>query len=56
VEEELKAAFADMSVQLIPGHGGVFEVKLDGKLIYTKFDKGRFPEDDEISRLIKDSA
>jgi selenoprotein W-related protein len=56
VEEELKAAFADMSVQLIPGHGGVFEVKLDKKLIYTRSEKGRFPEDGEISSLIKDSA
>jgi len=45
-----------MNVQLIPGHGGVFDVRLDDRVIYTRSEKGRFPEEGEISRLIKDSA
>ena len=55
MEKELDAAFSDISVQLIPGHGGVFEVKLDDKLIYTKSDTGRFPDAGEISGIIKNS-
>ena len=55
VEKELDAAFSDVSVELIPGHGGVFEVKLDDKLIYTKSDTGRFPDAGEITGIIKNS-
>jgi selenoprotein W-related protein len=33
---------------LIEGSGGVFDVKVDDKLIYSKFQTGRFPEHDEI--------
>ena len=55
VEKELAAAFSDVSVELIPGHGGVFEVKLDDKLIYTKSDTGRFPDAGEITGILKNS-
>lgn len=55
MEKELDAAFSDISVQLIAGHGGVFEVKLDDKLIYTKSDTGRFPDTGEITGIIKNS-
>jgi len=34
--------------ELIEGSGGIFDVKLDGKLIYSKFRTGRFPEHQEI--------
>ncbi|MBN1422738.1 MAG: Rdx family protein [Planctomycetes bacterium] len=34
--------------ELIEGSGGVFEVKADGKLIFSKAKTGRFPEDAEI--------
>jgi len=53
VEKELNAAFSDISVQLIPGHGGVFEVTFNDKQIYTKSHTGRFPEDGEITNIIK---
>jgi selenoprotein W-related protein len=56
VEKELGAAFSDISVELIPGHGGVFEVRLDDKLIYTKSDTGRFPDAGEIIGIIKNSV
>jgi selT/selW/selH-like putative selenoprotein len=52
VEEELNAAFPGINVRLIPGHGGVFEVTLDNKLIYTKSDTGRFPDAGEIAGII----
>ncbi|MDP9383476.1 MAG: Rdx family protein [Chloroflexota bacterium] len=36
------------SVTLVPSSGGIFEVSLDGKLIFSKKQQGRFPEDEEI--------
>jgi selenoprotein W-related protein len=33
---------------LIAGRGGIFDVELDGKLIFSKHEAGRFPEDSEI--------
>jgi len=56
VEAELSAAFSYISVQLIPGHGGVFEVTLDDKLIYTKSDTGRFPDAGEVTGIIKNAT
>ena len=39
--------------QLIEGSGGVFDVKIDGQLIFSKHDQGRFPQHDEIVDLIR---
>ncbi len=55
MEKELDAAFSDIRVQLVPGHGGVFEVKLNDNLIYTKSGTGRFPDAGEITGIIKNS-
>jgi hypothetical protein len=54
VEAELKAKYPDSNIKLIRGGGGIFDVKYDGKLIYSKLNtKGQqFPNDGEISRLI----
>ena len=30
------------------GSSGVFDVRVDGKLIFSKHEEGRFPEEDEI--------
>jgi selT/selW/selH-like putative selenoprotein len=35
-------------VELIKGGGGVFDVVVDGTLIYSKHETDRFPTDDEI--------
>lgn len=34
--------------ELIEGGGGIFDVKADGKLVFSKHDTGRFPEHDEV--------
>jgi selenoprotein W-related protein len=39
--------------ELIAGSGGVFEVKVDGKLIFSKAVAGRFPDTAEILSAIK---
>ena len=38
--------------ELIKSSGGVFEVEIDGKLIFSKASLGRFPEEGEVARLI----
>jgi len=54
VEAELRANYPDANIKLIKGGGGIFDVKCDGKLVYSKLKTQgqRFPEDGEISRLI----
>ena len=37
-----------VDVELIKGSGGQFEVEVDGRLIFSKKELGRFPEDHEI--------
>ena len=41
----------DGDLALIPGSGGVFDVKKDGELIFSKHELGRFPGKDEIVSL-----
>ena len=41
-----------IDTELIKGGGGIFDVKVDGDLIYSKHDTGRFPEHDEILERI----
>jgi selT/selW/selH-like putative selenoprotein len=49
----LKEHKTDMkNLMLIPGDGGCFEVKRDGKLLYSKLASDRFPEDGEIAAII----
>jgi selenoprotein W-related protein len=38
---------------LIPSTGGRFEVSIDGKLIYSKLQTGRFPDYQEIRKHIE---
>jgi selenoprotein W-related protein len=41
-------------VALAPGTGGIFEVRLDEELIYSRKEAGRFPESKELKQLIRD--
>ncbi len=49
---ELKEKFG-ADVELIRGDNGIFDVEVDGKLIFSKYEKGRFPNPGEIEALIK---
>jgi selenoprotein W-related protein len=37
-----------IDAELIPGSGGVFDVKADGQLVFSKKAAGRFPESVEV--------
>jgi len=39
-------------VDLIKGSNGVFDVEIDGKLVYSKRNTGRFPNPGELTFLI----
>tara|TARA_B100002051_G_scaffold230791_1_gene228509 strand:- start:187 stop:321 length:135 start_codon:yes stop_codon:yes gene_type:complete len=41
-----------MEISLISSGGGVFEIVLDGKLIFSKKAINRFPEKGEVLRII----
>jgi selenoprotein W-related protein len=41
-------------VALIPGIGGIFEVRLDGELLWSRAERARFPEPKEIKQLVRD--
>ena len=42
----------DVASTLIEGSGGIFDVKVDGRLIFSKKETGRFPEDHEVLSAI----
>lgn len=41
-------------VTLVPGTGGVFEVRLDGETVWSRKTEGRFPEVKELKQRIRD--
>jgi selenoprotein W-related protein len=52
LEAELKKSFPTIETSLISSGGGVFEVVLDEKLIFSKKTLNRFPEKGEILNII----
>ena len=42
------------SLALVPGTGGIFEVRLNGAVIYARKETGRFPESKELKQLVRD--
>ncbi len=55
--QELLTTFAEElgSVTLTPDvTGGVFEVRVDNDLIWSRKEKGRFPDIKELKRLVRD--
>ena len=54
LEVELKNNFPQADISLISSGGGVFEISLNGDLIFSKKALNRFPESGEIKKLIMD--
>jgi len=50
----LKEFEADIArLELIPSQGGVFEVELDGELVFSKRGLGRHAQDGEVTQLVR---
>jgi selenoprotein W-related protein len=41
-------------VALLPGTGGIFEVRVDGDTIWSRAGEGRFPELKELKQRVRD--
>lgn len=43
-----------VKAELVAGSGGVFDVKVEEKLVFSKFEQLRFPEPGEMASLLQD--
>lgn len=50
---ELREALGIES-ELVEGTRGVFDVYVDGELVFSKHEEERFPEPGEVVRLVRD--
>ena len=58
MEEEIKKAYSEIETELIEGRGGVFDIALAGRCLYSKRDPvytegGRFPVQGEAAMLVR---
>jgi selT/selW/selH-like putative selenoprotein len=44
----IEKAIPGVTVELIESGGGAFEIRREGKLVFSKLKLGRFPENEEI--------
>ena len=56
VAQELLTSFEDEigSLVLVPGDGGIFEVRAAGELVWSRAEEGRFPELSELKQRVRD--
>ena len=40
-------------LEVVPGTGGVFDVHVDGELVFTKAMLGRYPDADDVLPLLR---
>jgi selenoprotein W-related protein len=54
--QELLTTFDQEIAELTlkPGTGGVFEIRANGELVWSRRDQGRFPEITELKQLVRD--
>ena len=49
--EELESVVG--GVEIVTGRGGIFDVHVDGELVFTKSMLGRYPEPDDVLPLLR---
>jgi selenoprotein W-related protein len=54
--QELLTTFSSEigELALVPGTGGVFEVRVDHDVVWSRAEKGRFPEIKELKQIVRD--
>ena len=50
---ELTEAFSDMEIKLIPSSGGIFEVAIDGAVVFSKKRVGRHAQPGEVVEVVR---
>ena len=53
LKKEIQKNFKKAKVELVKGSHGIFDVFVDKKLIFSKYEEGRFPEKVEIIEKVK---
>lgn len=53
LKKDLEKNVKDVKVILEGGDKGILDVYVDKKLIFSKYEEGRFPESDEIIKMVK---
>ena len=43
-----------LGISLKPSSGGVFTIRLNDEILFSKKEEGRFPESKEIKQMIRD--
>ena len=58
MEAELKKEFPESTVELVKGDGGIFDITMNGSLIYSKQrdDCEHFPAEGEIIRIVREKS
>jgi selenoprotein W-related protein len=51
--DALRKSFG-IEATLTKGSGGVFDVTVDGEIVFSKHNQDRFPRNEEIIELLKD--
>ena len=41
-------------LEVVPGKGGIFDVHMDGELVFTKSMIGRYPQPDDVVPLMQE--
>jgi selenoprotein W-related protein len=54
--QEMLTTFPDElgEVALVPGTGGIFEIRLGGDTVFSRAAAGRFPDIKEVKQLVRD--
>lgn len=42
------------AIEVVPGANGIFDVHVDGDLVFTKSMLGRYPQPDEVVPLLRE--
>lgn len=56
--QEVLSTFADTlgEVALVPATGGTFEIRAEERLIWSRAERGRFPQPKELKQLVRDEV
>lgn len=53
LKKDLEKSGKNVKVTLEGGDKGIFDVYADGKLIFSRYKEGRFPESEEIVKTVQ---
>lgn len=49
---DILSKLTDAEIELVKGRGGIFDIRFDGKIVYSKSETHSFPSDDEVRGLM----